>query len=111
MSDHFRKVLALSFYSSRERPVIHKRGWKKEKKKEKNKREEKEFRRGVVLLPLPVGPDGPIDDGDLPTLPPSLPSVLCTGVMGQSWCSIPPGWTVWSTDSSYRGHAGVGSTV
>jgi hypothetical protein len=35
----FRKVPALSFYSSRERPVIHKRGWKKGKEeREKQKR-------------------------------------------------------------------------
>jgi hypothetical protein len=65
----------------------------------------------VVPLPLPVSPDGPVDDGDIPTLEPCLPPVLCTGVVGQSWRSAPPEWTVWSTDSSDGGHAGVGSTM
>jgi hypothetical protein len=65
----------------------------------------------IVPLPLLVGPDGPVDDGDIPTLQPCLPPVLCTGVAGQSWRSAPPGWTVWSMDSCDGGHAGVGSTV
>jgi hypothetical protein len=66
------------FIASREGPVIHERGWKE--KKEKNKREEMVPWSCVVPLPLSVGPDDPVDDGDIPTLQPCLPPVLCTGV-------------------------------
>jgi hypothetical protein len=65
----------------------------------------------VVPLPLPAGPDGPVDDGDIPMLQPCLPPVPSMGVMGQSWRSISPRRTVWSTDSSDGDHVGVGGIV
>jgi hypothetical protein len=84
---------------------------KKEKKKEKNKREGRESRSCVAPLPLPVGLNSTVDDEDFPTLSSCLPLVPRVGILGQSWRSIPPGGTVWSTDSSDGDHAGVGSIV
>jgi hypothetical protein len=67
-----RHVPVLPFYSLREGPVIYERERKKEKKQEKNKRESRESLSCVGPLPLPVGPDGPVDDEGIPTLPSCL---------------------------------------
>jgi hypothetical protein len=81
------------------------------RKEEREKQKRKESQNGVIILPLLVGPDGLVDDWHIPTLPHRLPPVLCTGVVGQSWCFVPPGWTVRSMDPSNGSHAGVESTV
>jgi hypothetical protein len=70
------------FIASREGPVLHLRGWRE--KKEKNKKRGKVVPSRAVPLSLPMGPDDPVDDGDIPALQPRLPPVTCEGVVAQS---------------------------
>jgi hypothetical protein len=67
------------FIALREGLVIHHKGWREKKKK--NKRERRVSQSCTVPLPLPVGPDGPVDVGDIPMLQPCLPPVPRVGVM------------------------------
>jgi hypothetical protein len=64
---------------------------KEKEEREKNKREGRESRSCVAPLPLLVGPDGPVDDEDIPTLSSCLPLVPRADVVAQSWRSILPG--------------------
>jgi hypothetical protein len=84
---------------------------KRKRRKRKIKREGRESRSRVAPLPLLVGPNYLVDDEGIPMLSSRLSLVPRVDVVGQSWRSIPPGWTVWSTDSSDRDHVGVGSIV
>jgi hypothetical protein len=91
------------------------RSYTREDGKGKEEREKQKRGKGVLELccplPMSVGPDGLVDDEDIPTLPACLPPVPRADVVSQSWHSIPPGWLVWSTKSSDGGHARVGSIV